>query len=169
MKPSVEVITHQDIVSGGRLTERVVNDADFSVLMTGEERYPTIGFDLYAITVDLILAEFAGLPLYAGCYEKAMIAAKYFSGTVVFGAMRVLSDDYMSAYGFDYNPPTELHAWIRLHNMIIDFSLPGVILRGMKLSDEQGPFLKGREPAILMGPPPDWLLYFPVGVGPRRR
>ena len=76
--------------------------------------------------------------------------------------MRVLSDDYKSAYGFDYNPPNELHAWLDVDGYVLDLSLPGVILRGLNLADEQGPFLKGREPAILFGPPPDWILYFSV-------
>ena len=139
--------------------ETVVYDAEFDIRMKGDEKYPLIGNQSEISVVNSMIAECKGLPLYAGCLEKAIIAQRYFGGTIFVGAMKVVSADGNSTYGFDFNPPTELHAWVSIEKGIIDLSLPGVIMRGMKLRDEIGPFLVGRDPSILFGIPPEWLIY----------
>ncbi len=133
------------------------------LLMTGDERYPIIGDLLSVEKADMICSMFKGLFLTGSCVEKNSIASHVIGGAkvLVVGAMRVLSADGRSAYGFDWNPPTELHAWIQEGDSVIDLSLPGVIIRGMMTSDEEGPFLVGLTPAILAGPVPDWLIYEP--------
>lgn len=141
------------------MTETIVADARFDVVMTGEERYPIIGLEKLDFLVAEVLKEFRGLPLYAGCLEKATLAQQQFGGTIHLGMMRVTSGDGKSAYGFNYNPPTELHCWVEYGPLVIDLSLPGVIMRGLKLRDEVGPFLVDRTPSVLLGPPPSWLYY----------
>jgi len=59
----------------------------------------------------------------------------------------------------------EFHAWLTLRHIpkvIIDFSLPGLIIRGLKTGDANGPFLVNREPSILASEPPPWAIYQPV-------
>jgi len=139
--------------------ETIVHDAEFDVLMNGDEQYPLIGNKSRVAIVNSMIAECKGLPLYAGCLEKAIIAQKYLGGTIFIGAMKAISEDGTSTYGFDFNPPTELHAWVEVQGLTVDLSLPGVIMRGLKLRDEIGPFLEGRTPSVLFGIPPEWLLY----------
>ena len=158
--------------------ETVMMDAEFDVCMDGTERYPIIGSTVeHRNTILLLFGEdyikklyqaqsmLKGLPLYANCLEKAMLARKLLGGTLVAGAMRVLSEDMKSAYGFDFRLPYECHVWLEyIGGCIVDLALPGVILRGMKSKDEQGPFIVGREPSILAGYPPEWLIYKPVRI-----
>ena len=154
--------------------ETLLNDAEFDVLMTGEEDYPCLvtpnstGWGRIVGLSKIIQEQFKGIPMYAGCLEKAKIVQGYIGGTILTGAMRVASEGplnfSLSFYGFDFNPPLECHCWNYQYNRVIDFSLPGVILRGSKSEDEYGPFLVGRKPVIHVGCNVDWLLYRPHGV-----
>lgn len=141
--------------------ETIVHDAEFDVLMKGDERYPLIGnqssIEMYVVNNMMPVCK--GLPLYAGCLEKAIIAQKYIGGEIILGSMKVISADGTTTYGFDFNPPNELHAWVKVQGCVLDLSLPGVIMRGLKSRDAIGPFLEGRTPSILFGIPPEWLIY----------
>jgi hypothetical protein len=135
-------------------------------IMTGKEVYPIIGGWSVQTMVERSIKMFSENCLYlmASCHEKAIIVKKeFFAGSknikMVGGKIRVLSDDYKSAFGFDWNPPWEVHIWLEWGKDIIDLALPGVILRGMNTYDEYGPILTGREPVILVGTCPDWILY----------
>ena len=135
--------------------------------MTGEEWYPMIGgmFDIVEgnFLVKEIIKKFKGLPLMGGCIEKNRIVNKYAYYTIqVVGAVEIISADGMSTYGHEFNPPFEQHSWlVDEEHRIIDFALPGLILRGMKEKDDIGPFLVGRDPVILAGLCPDWIKYRP--------
>lgn len=133
-------------------------DTELGGLMTGEERYPVYSSNN---NVDKILSEFKGLLLFGGCLDKARIVQKYYPDTVlVAGAIRVISNDYQSMYGYDFHPPLEMHVWLERNSVsVIDFALPGVILRGLQEGDEIGPFLVGREPIIIIDNCPDWVIY----------
>lgn len=53
-----------------------------------------------------------------------------------------------------------MHVWLeRSNSQIIDYAMPGVILRGLQERDEVGPFLVGREPVIIIDECPDWIIY----------
>ena len=153
------------------MTELVIVDLEQGGPMSGEESYPVIGnlfFDedfIQFYLVQKMMKRFKGLPLMGGCLEKARLAQEQFASTIIIaGKIRIASEDNTSFYGHDFNPPFEMHAWL-IHNnnpnLIIDLALPGVILRGMKEKDEHGPFLTGREPVILAGKPPEWIVYEP--------
>jgi hypothetical protein len=142
---------------------------DLHTLLTGEENYPLIGdntplpFSRDKKAAGDIQKSFKGLPRYGSCLEKSVIAQELIGGAVCLGSLWVFSAKNGGAYGFDYNLPYEFHAWIKmLDGRIIDFALPGVIERGIILKDEHGPYLEGREPAILAGTPPEWVRYVPV-------
>ncbi len=75
------------------------------------------------------------------------------------GAAKVMSGDYMSTYGFEYNPPYEFHAWVVDNGNIIDLALPGVIEKGLITKDDVGYYLVKRKPVILAGTEPNWISY----------
>jgi len=136
---------------------------DLHITMSGKENYPVTGDMISVDQIREIISKFKGLPLYAGCFEKAKIAQEFIPGAdIIVGAMRILSKDRLSMYGYDFKPPLESHSWLMVQNKIIDFALPGTILRGLKERDEIGPFLIGREPIIIIGTVPDWVFYKPV-------
>ncbi|MFA5355736.1 MAG: hypothetical protein WC302_03360 [Candidatus Paceibacterota bacterium] len=141
------------------------------VTMTGNESYPIIGDILPDGKQARLLVCKVIFPLFANgkflltgsCLDKAMVAIdfipKKLNPKIVGGKLTLVSGDKKSSYGFGWNPPLEFHAWIECDKGIIDFSLPGVILKGSTMSDDQGPFLIGREPVILAGEPEDWMIY----------
>lgn len=141
--------------------ERIVCDEDPHILLTGEERYPLIGGSDYTDSHTRPLQiGLKGLPRYGGCLEKAKIAQREFGGVIIMGRLAIYSAINGGLYRFDYNPPTEFHAWLQfVPGWILDLSLPGVIERGMKMTDELGPIIEGRVPAILFGKPPAWAIY----------
>lgn len=142
-----------------------IRQVDLSIRMTGSERYPLIGKDnvsnMAMVQLGIVQSKFKGLSLYGSCVEKNWIARKFLPGfAMVMGDVRVVSITGTSAYGHDFNPPMELHAWlVNLEGIVADFALPGLILSGMNTRDEQGPFVEGREPSILIGQPPPWVMY----------
>jgi hypothetical protein len=69
-----------------------------------------------------------------------------------------------SNYGYMFKPPFEFHAWLQTPQGIIDVALPGAIEKGLTTFDDVGPYLIGREPFILAGPPLDWMEYMPVQI-----
>jgi len=109
-----------------------------------------------------VLVEFAtrGLKFNWDCIEKAMITKEVFGGSVVFGSLMVWSETMRSNFAYYFNPPLELHSWVvDKQGNIFDLSLPGVIHKALQVKDSQGYLVEGREPAILIGRPPDWLTY----------
>jgi len=79
---------------------------------------------------------------------------------IVFGSIFVVSITGTSSFGYAYHPTYgEFHAWVEYQGQIIDWSLPEVINMGMTSQDDQGYLIEGREPFILAGWPPDWVLY----------
>jgi hypothetical protein len=146
-------------------TETLVNSFT-NTIMTGEESYPIIGGWSAQGMVERSFKLFAdgGLFLEASCWEKAcMVKKEFFLGTkdmkIVGGRIRVLSADLKSAFGYDWNPPTEVHIWLEWGKDLIDLALPGVIIRGMNTYDNIGPILTGRNPVVLVGTCPDWIIY----------
>lgn len=97
---------------------------------------------------------------YYDCLEKAKIAALYLRAPEIhLGSLMIDSTEPNVAFGYKYNPPLEFHAWLEKDGNIIDLAVPGSIEFGSKLKDDIGPFLKGREPIIVAGKPPEWLTY----------
>lgn len=144
-------------------------DWDPNIRMTGDEKYPVIGDYLVKDIFNQVAKQFKGLLVGANCVEKNMIGERAvgFSCLLVVGSFRIWTKRMNSAYGFDFNPPYELHSWLvpkKDHNIIIDFSLPGIILRALKFKDKQGYVVRKRNPCYLSGPPPEWLWYSPVEV-----
>jgi len=106
--------------------------------------------------------------MHSDCLQKAQLVKKHLHWMhldIIIGSLYVTSITGQSEYGYEYNLPYEFHAWIRTDSdRFIDFALPGVILNGLSLSDDQGPFLEGRVPGILIGYPPSWLRYNQVSI-----
>lgn len=154
------------------MSSDVFIDWDPSNLMTGREKYPLLpGACILQEVVEEISSKFEGLALTSDCLEKNEIVQRelrsklHFQTIQCLGAIRVISGDGLSLFGFDFNPPIEFHAWLALRNtpkVIIDFSLPGLIIRGLGGGDANGPFLVNREPSILASEPPPWVIYQPV-------
>lgn len=136
--------------------------------MTGKERYPVFGNLLIPEQIEQIMSRMEGLNRYWDCIEKARIAKEVVgAGVIILGECLVWSEDYKSSYGFYFNPPFELHAWLQpvwRTRVIIDVALPGVIEKGLITSDEIGPCVIGRSPIIIAGKVPDWVTYHPVIV-----
>ena len=134
---------------------RIALDANFEVVLKGDERYSVLG-DFFNFDEGLsmrIQKKFGGLPKYAACVEKNKIAQQMipYPSVLVAGSLLVWSEDFQSSYGFEFHPPFEAHAWLIVHkevDYLIDFALPGVIERGIKMVDEIGPILSGRQPTI---------------------
>ena len=140
-------------------------DEDAQELMT-DKMYP-----LYSHKSKPIIAEIQANKLtkifveqklnrFYACIEKAKIVANYFSIDVIhLGSLMVESTEDGVSYGYLYNPPLELHAWVEIVDNIIDFALAGTIEKGLMTKDNIGPFLINREPIILAGIAPPWLHY----------
>ena len=132
-------------------------------LIKGDEKYKVIGKAVSKDDIAYIQGCLAGLRLHWNCLEKAVITCEILGdGIIEVGTMHVYSSDNKSTYGFDYHPPFEFHAWVRLRKkIIVDMGLPGVIDKGLQLKDSKGYALYGRKPVILAGLPPYWLKYEP--------
>jgi hypothetical protein len=144
--------------------ERIAFDLDASVLSTGTS-FPLMGTWVTPEEAETIQAMFAGLPLYGGCVEKAALTLWALqkmgldnqSYKVVFGAAAIACnelDGSMTTYRHEYNPPFELHAWVRPAKnaqVIIDLALPGMILRGKRMEDDIGPLLQNMPVFALAG------------------
>ena len=135
-------------------------------VMTGTEKYPIIGNLVSPEQSEKIIASFKGLLLVGDCDKKAKRAASMMKGRIqiIGGEVRVWSADMKSAYGFDWHPPHECHFWLEVvdkdgNRKLADFSMPGVIIRGLTTCDEIGPYILGREPVILAGEYPKWIVY----------
>ena len=137
---------------------------DKDAKMTGKERYPVIGGLFTADIAEVIMPKLKGLNPFWDCLAKADIVRNFYAfGHIMLGSCLVYNSDMSAYYGYEYFPPYEFHAWwqnnIGENPMIIDIALPGVILKGNKVIDSQGPILYGREPSILAGYPPFWIKY----------
>jgi len=152
-------------------SEKIVMDMT-DERMTGEEEYPVVGSCLTQTEALQLLRGCKGLRLTADCVQKAEVVlamqksvpslARLGKLVLCVGAVRVWSSDMSSAYGHDFRPPIECHAWIQsmtFQKVIVDLALPGLVLRGSRLSDEIGPFLVGRDPVLLAGVPEAWMQY----------
>ena len=138
---------------------------DKNAKMTGEERYPVIGSLLSQDNADFIIGLLCkGLNPFWDCLPKALLVKERFGfGHIMLGSCLVYNSDMSAYYGYEFFPPYEFHAWWQRttedNSVIIDIALPGVILKGNKVIDSQGPILYGREPSILAGYPPFWIKY----------
>jgi hypothetical protein len=146
-------------------------DIDFEERMNGKEIYPVKGFLIPSTVITIIIDRMRGLLLTANCLEKAVVVSnvlqEYYKCkiNIVFGSICITWKG--TQYGHLFNPPLEFHAWNTIEtknkqyseSYIIDFSLPGVIIRGKKFKDEQGTFLIGLKPIILNGICPDFIQY----------
>lgn len=141
-------------------------DEDAQDLMT-DKMYPLYSDDELPIVRESEAAEiirvFFNLKLnrYYDCILKAKIVANcYGIKTIHLGTLMVESTEDGVMYGYTYNPPLELHAWVQFSKShIIDFALAGTIEKGLKTKDSIGPFLINREPVILAGVPATWMHY----------
>ncbi len=140
-------------------------DDDAQELMTGS-LYPIYSHDSKPIiserTAMEVLQTFFELKLnrYYACIQKAKIAATRLGiGHIHIGSLMVDSYEEGVMYGYLYNPPLELHAWVEIDTKIIDFALAGTIEKGLATKDEVGPFLINRKPIILAGVRPPWAHY----------
>lgn len=97
---------------------------------------------------------------YYACIEKAKIVADYLGiPNIHLGSLMVESTENGVMYGYYFNPPLELHAWVQDGFDIIDLAVAGTIELGSKTKDDVGYFLIGREPVVVAGTPPPWLHY----------
>lgn len=97
---------------------------------------------------------------YYDCIAKAKWIATHLGlADIHLGSLMVDSTEKGVAYGYAYNPPLELHAWVQVGSYIIDFALAGTIEKGLNTKDEYGPFLVGRTPVVLAGTPAPWMHY----------
>ena len=127
-------------------------------ILKGDELWLING--TYPIPITKIMQACKGLNRYWNCLEKAQIVQTILGkGDVIVGDLKVVSGDFKSEYGFDFNPPYEFHSWLEVEGAIIDIALPGVIEKGLTTHDEYGPYLVGREPVILAGKPESWMKY----------
>lgn len=133
---------------------------DVDKIMTGKERYPIVGDLVTEEEAVKVLTELKGLNLHWQCLPKVEITKGILGiGVIAIGEIRVMSGDFLSTYGHNFNPPYEFHAWLEVGDGIVDFALPGLIEKGLNSSDEIGPYLIGRKPIILAGNKPDWIYY----------
>ena len=149
-------------------TWQIKADLNPQQLMTGEERYPVLGSLLNKVQANILLKRSKGFQLYGDCLRKAATVYEFITSweskvTISMGQLFVQDPDG-TQYGFSYNPPFELHAWVDVAGLIIDLALPGVILRGKNMRDDHGFFLSNTEPVILAGGVPYWLYYDARGV-----
>lgn len=137
-------------------------DEDAQALMTGE-MYPLYSSTILTkATVTKLLQIFYEQKLnrYYACIQKAKIVANHFRiSHIHLGSLMLDSAEEGVSYGYHYNPPLELHAWVQVYTSILDFALPGTIEKGLNTKDDVGPFLIGREPVILAGEPAPWMHY----------
>lgn len=142
------------------------NDWTPEKVMTGNETFPVIGSLVKRSRFsDICSRRFKGLYSYADCVDKNTRGREELSEIptiLAIGAVRIWDKFGRGCYGFDYNPPYEIHSWlvpIKAPKAIIDFSLPGLIQRALKFTDHEGPIVGGRTPSYLAGLPPKWIQY----------
>lgn len=138
------------------------------VLLNENDIWPILGDELKSDELKKLIGQCSErrLPRNWGCLEKAILVAENLKrGTVEVGSFYIWSSTMENQYGFEFNPPFEFHAWVRLSNRkIIDIALPGVIETGLNTCDQIGPYLIGREPIVLAGDVPSWLVYETFGI-----
>ena len=160
-----------NVITDGFTTVMKTSAEDVEAVMTGKERYPVFGKALTLAQVNELLGMCRGLNLYWSCIEKALLVREYLGfGVVVGGRCMVVSKDGLASYGHYWRPPYELHAWWQKsfefgqRRLIIDLALPGLILKGRKVRDDQGPLNLRRKPVVLAGLPKAWMGYAPMKV-----
>ena len=144
------------------VTTKITSFIQDQNIKMGDSFYPMQGSAITINTANTILAECKKQELlkYWNCIEKAKLARSIIGvGTVYVGSLYIYSSDFLSRFGYEFNPPYEFHSWLQIGKDIIDIALPGVIEKGKNTSDEIGPFLIGRSPIILAGRPTSWMEY----------
>ncbi len=136
------------------------------LLVLDGEDYPAVGSLITDAERRCVLNDMAGLSVRWQCDAKALATVLTLQElgrtglSIHVGSLFIWSKDHKSNYGFAYNPPLEFHCWVQdIKGGIIDFALPGVIMVGLETRDHIGPMITGRNPFILAGTPPDFLLY----------
>lgn len=139
---------------------------DEDKILTGEESWPILGDTVDEKKVAEVIKRCAGMNRIWECIPKAKMCREVLGkGIVAMGSLMVTSGDLKSEYGFYFNPPFELHAWVFLppekgeRAAIVDVALPGIIEKGLTTHDTVGPYLVNRDPVVLAGRPPTWLRY----------
>ena len=140
-------------------------DKDAQDLMTGE-MYPIYSNDNNPILTEMQAKDLLAIfhlnkfNRYYDCIRKAKLTAKFFQVAAIhLGSLMLESTEKGVQYGYEYHPPLELHAWVRIDNNILDLGLPGTIEKGLSTKDDIGYFLSNREPVILAGKPASWMKY----------
>ncbi len=125
----------------------------------GDEQFSIIGSnkDISRQAIMELQKKFIGFLRYGDCVRKAMYAQTILGvGELALGEMYASSICGGGGFGYAFNPPRELHAWLDLGNgEILDMALAGVIQNSMRLLPE----LIFHEPVILCGKPPYWAKY----------
>ena len=116
-----------------------------------DDSFPIIGSYLSKEEMEMCFREYSKRRYKRNwdCVSKAIVAAELLSnearGDLVIhvGSCYVLSEEVVSSYGYEYNPPLEIHAWTfsKKQGVLYDLAMPGVILSGKEAEDELGPFL----------------------------
>lgn len=141
-------------------------------LCQADDTFPAIGSFITQEEIDKAFEYFYRTKLKRkwDCINKAKYAIKELSNKerglleLHIGSCFVLSEKTNSSYGYAYNPPLEIHAWAfsRKQGVVYDLSLPGVILSGLSMSDEIGPYLSEVEPIVvaeIVPKIPPWIRY----------
>jgi hypothetical protein len=131
-------------------------DIQIGVTMRGDEAYKIVGGILTEKDMAIIGQSFKGLQLYGDCLSKNLKAFEYLNRRgdffICMGSLEVCYQN--TEYGFLFNPPFEFHAFLvsfPRRKLVVDVSLPGVILRAQQSGDAQGRWLDGLEPFIMAG------------------
>ena len=148
-----------------------IADSDMQDKISGDEEVEFFGSFLTPLDVKNLWKKMKGLNVYFNCVEKSLITARYLFDkrrhikhcgriSIKIGSLFISSAEGNGRYGFTYNRPFEFHSWVCAGDSIIDFSLPGVILAGSKMSDSIGKIISGRKPMVMnSSSPPNWVEY----------
>ena len=130
-------------------------------VMSGEEKYALHGSAITKVQLRDMIRLCKGCKVHWDCIRKALTAFHVLGeGVVTIGSCTIKSKLGNSTYSFQFNPPTELHAWLALPGgVIVDVGLAGAILKGKALRDKRGPFLVGNKTVVLAANPPAWVKY----------
>jgi len=120
--------------------------------------YPIVGKMLTKKDVETVYKKYVGLFRQANCLRKACILRDYLRKKhntdmyfTVVGSLSIIDGKNNASFEYYYNPPLEYHAWVygTKDKSVYDLSLPGVIERGLEMTDDLGHILVYVRPVVL--------------------